>query len=106
MEAARGMKNAVFWDVTPCGSCKNRRFGQTYRLHRLGEKNRRTWNLVTANVLLTQLTLLTVMTKETHSSETLVLTRTTRRNIPEDGILHSHRRENLKSYIALTDWTL
>jgi hypothetical protein len=21
---------------------------------------------------------------------------------PEDGILHSHRRENLKSYIALT----
>jgi hypothetical protein len=21
------MKNCVFWDVTPCGSCKNRRFG-------------------------------------------------------------------------------
>jgi hypothetical protein len=21
------MKNYVFWDVTPCGSCKNRRFG-------------------------------------------------------------------------------
>jgi hypothetical protein len=32
------------------------------------------------------------------SSETLVLTRATWRNIPEDGILHSHRRENLKSY--------
>jgi hypothetical protein len=26
--------------------------------------------------------------------------------IPEDGILHSHRHENLKSYIALTGWTL
>jgi hypothetical protein len=27
------MKNAVFWVGTPCGSCKNRRFGGTYRLH-------------------------------------------------------------------------
>jgi hypothetical protein len=26
--------------------------------------------------------------------------------ISEDGILHSHPRENLKSYIALTGWTL
>jgi hypothetical protein len=26
--------------------------------------------------------------------------------IPEDDILHSHCRENLKSYIALTGWTL
>jgi hypothetical protein len=23
------MKNGVFWDVMPCGSCKNRRFGGT-----------------------------------------------------------------------------
>jgi hypothetical protein len=27
-------------------------------------------------------------------------TRATRRNISEDGILHSHRRENLQSYVA------
>jgi NADH:ubiquinone oxidoreductase subunit 3 (subunit A) len=33
------------------------------------------------------------------SSETSVLTRATRRNNPEDTILHSHRRENLKSYM-------
>jgi hypothetical protein len=26
--------------------------------------------------------------------------------ISEDGILHSHRRENLKSYIALIGWVL
>jgi hypothetical protein len=26
--------------------------------------------------------------------------------IPEDDVLHSHSRENLKSYIALTDWAL
>jgi hypothetical protein len=26
---AVSMKNGVFWDVTPCGSCKNRRFGGT-----------------------------------------------------------------------------
>jgi hypothetical protein len=29
---------------------------------------------------------------------TSVNTRSTRRHIPEDGILYSHRRENLKSY--------
>jgi hypothetical protein len=23
------MKNAIFWNVTPCGSYKNRRFGRT-----------------------------------------------------------------------------
>jgi hypothetical protein len=32
------------------------------------------------------------------SSGLLVLTRATWRNNPEDTILHSHRRENLKSY--------
>jgi hypothetical protein len=37
---AMTMKNADFWDVTQCGSGKNRRFGGTYRHHHQGEKNR------------------------------------------------------------------
>jgi hypothetical protein len=50
--------------------------------------------------------LVTLMMEALSSTVTSVLTRATRRNIPEDAILHSHRRENLKSYIALTGWTL
>jgi hypothetical protein len=42
-----------------------------------------------------------------YSSETSVPTRPTWRcHIPKDGTRHSRRRENLKSYIALTSWTL
>jgi hypothetical protein len=43
------MKNVVFWDATPCGSCNNRRFGGTQRLHHQGDKNRRTSNNVSRN---------------------------------------------------------
>jgi hypothetical protein len=38
----------------------------------------------------------TMKMEVTHSSGTLVLPRSTRRNIPEDGILHSHLPGNLK----------
>jgi hypothetical protein len=34
------IKNAVFWDVAPCRSCVNRRFGGKYRLHLQGRKIR------------------------------------------------------------------
>jgi hypothetical protein len=43
------MKNAVFWDVTPCGSCNNRRFGRTQHLHHPGDKNRRARKNVNRN---------------------------------------------------------
>jgi hypothetical protein len=32
------MKNAVFWDVTLCGSCKNQRFREMYHLHYQGDE--------------------------------------------------------------------
>jgi hypothetical protein len=38
-------KKFVFWNITPCGSCKNRSFEGTYRLHHQGDKNRRATNV-------------------------------------------------------------
>jgi hypothetical protein len=54
--------------------------------------------LIIANVVPSSLLLPTLMMEATRSSETPVLTRAAWCNIPEDGIVHSHRRENLKSY--------
>jgi hypothetical protein len=62
--------------------------------------------LVTANIVPSSPILVTLMMEAILSSETSVHTRARRCNIPEDGVLHSHRREHLKSYIELMRWTL
>jgi hypothetical protein len=55
--------------------------------------------LVNANAVPTSPTLVTLMMEAIFFSLRSDLIRATRRHIPADGILLSHRRENLKSYI-------
>jgi hypothetical protein len=55
--------------------------------------------LVTPNVPSSPI-LVTLIMEALRSSEMSVLVRATRRNIPEDAILRSHRREN-KFYIVV-----
>jgi hypothetical protein len=57
--------------------------------------------VVTGNVVPTSPILVTLMMEVIRSFDTSVLTRSTRRNIPEECILHSQRGENLKSYPLL-----
>jgi hypothetical protein len=78
------LNNFAIWDVTPCGSCKDRGFGGTHRLCHQGERISglgmlavTSKLLVTANVLST-LVVFTLMMEEILSSEKAVLISATR----------------------------
>jgi hypothetical protein len=60
------------------------------------------YTVVTANVVPNLPVLVTMMMETIRSSKCRFLTRVTRRNIAEDGILHSDRGENLKFYIVVS----
>jgi hypothetical protein len=81
----------------PCRYRVNRRFGGTYRLHLQGRKIPERGTSVSRWI---QTDFSALKMNVIRSSETSVHRRYIRRHIPEDGILHSHRCENLKSYIS------
>jgi hypothetical protein len=84
------MKDAALWDVAPCRSCSNRRFGGTYRLHLQGRKIRERgtsasrWFQTGSSLM----DFSTLKTEAICSTETSVHTRTTR---PENSNLYIFR---------------
>jgi hypothetical protein len=90
--ASSGMLRRVALVRTDVSEERSASFIRVTRVGELGTM------LITASVVPSSLIHVSLMKEALGSSETSVLTRATGRNVPEDVILHSHRRENLKSY--------
>jgi hypothetical protein len=98
------MKNSVFWSRVALvrTDVSEEHIAPIIRVTGIGVLRL----LVIGNVVHSWPFLVTLMMEVMRSSKTSVLTVATWRNIPKDGILRSHRRGNLKSYIALSGWAL
>jgi hypothetical protein len=107
------LKTAVFWDVMPCGSCKNQCFGGTYLPHHQDERISELGTLAVtshwstlwrAAFICSMLIIFTLMIEAntflwnigSYKSHTVSQCP----SVPEDGILHNDYCENLKSYIC------
>jgi hypothetical protein len=94
----RDCRLCIFWDVTPSRYFVNRRFVGTFRLHLQGIRNPRAMNQLDCRVCRVYRHLLTLVHRSRIfypemeailSSETSVSKISTRRHIPEDGILRA-----------------
>jgi hypothetical protein len=85
--------NVIFWDATPCGSFKNRRFGRNYHTIIWIKRESVNWKQHADNVVPSPLIPVTLMMEAIRSSETSLHTRAAKRHISEGGILHSQSRK-------------
>jgi hypothetical protein len=103
------LKNAVFWAVLPCRSCVNRdvseeRIASTFKVEKSASEERAEYfRLVAQSAATCSRWDLARLFFYPFVGGYIFLRNvsSTRRHIAEGGI-HSHRRENLKSYIVLS----
>jgi hypothetical protein len=98
-KASSGMLRRVALVRTDVSEERSATFIRGTSIRELGKTRDVTSNRRTLASAASSPTVVTLMKEALSSSETSVIIRATWRNIPEGAILHSHRRENLKSYI-------